>query len=300
MSKSRPRGMAPWRPQARSRVLLEQVQAILARYAEQLPLTIRQMFYLLVAGYDYDKTENAYERLGELLNRARRARQIPFEVIRDDGIIKGGPIAFSGRTAFWNWVRRRARGAQLAERMVGQPVAIEVWCEATGMVPQLERVAEPYGIRVYACPGFDSVTFKYQAAVRALARTVPTVILHLGDHDPSGQSLFNNLVEDVGKFVEDLGGPLGWVRFQRVAVTQQQIEDYHLPTAPPKPTDRRGRWEGGTVQCEALPPDVLADELRAAIEALIDRQIMDQVLEAERDERDEVLADLAWLRQHRL
>jgi len=32
-------------------------------------------------------TEEAYERLGEHLNRARRARVISFDAIRDDGII---------------------------------------------------------------------------------------------------------------------------------------------------------------------------------------------------------------------
>jgi hypothetical protein len=86
---------------------------------------------MLVVGHGYEKTEAAYERLGELFNRARRAQVIPFEVIRDDGIIERVPLEFSGRTDFWDWVWIVADGYQ-RERMAGQPVAIEVWCEATG------------------------------------------------------------------------------------------------------------------------------------------------------------------------
>ena len=45
-----------------------------------------------------------------------------------------------------------------------------------------------------------------------------------------------------------------------------------LPTAPPKKTDRRSVFPEGeqTVQAEALPPDLLQEILRNAIEARID------------------------------
>jgi len=46
-----------------------------------------------------------------------------------------------------------------------------------------------------------------------------------------------------------------------------------LPTAPPKPTDRRS-FEGETVQAEAIAPDVLARIVREAIE---DRMDLDQL-----------------------
>jgi len=38
------------------------------------------------------------------------------------------------------------------------------WCEASGMVPQLQRIADPFGIGVYSSGGFDSVTAKHQIA----------------------------------------------------------------------------------------------------------------------------------------
>jgi hypothetical protein len=79
------RGFAPWSPHQDTLALLELVRAILTEYAEYLPLTLRQIFYRLVGANGYEKTEQAYERLGEHLNRARRARLIPMSAIRDDG-----------------------------------------------------------------------------------------------------------------------------------------------------------------------------------------------------------------------
>ncbi len=93
---TRVRGLAAWQPQRKTLGLLAVVQAVLAEYAAYLPLTIRQIFYRLVGAYDYDKTERAYARLGEHLNRARRAGMIRFEAIRDDGVTVAEPLAGAG------------------------------------------------------------------------------------------------------------------------------------------------------------------------------------------------------------
>jgi hypothetical protein len=92
---SRPRGfIARWTPRAETIALLDRVRAVLADYAEQLPLTLRQIFYRLVGAYSYEKTEAAYERLGETLNKARRARFIDMDAIRDDGFTSVVPVFF--------------------------------------------------------------------------------------------------------------------------------------------------------------------------------------------------------------
>ena len=41
-------------------------------------LTVRQIFYRPVGAHNYEKTEAAYEPLGEKIARARRARMIDF------------------------------------------------------------------------------------------------------------------------------------------------------------------------------------------------------------------------------
>ena len=136
------------------------------------------------------------------------------------------------------------------------------------MVPQLARVVGEYGVSVFSSGGFDSVTSKYDAAQRIDRRDVPTVVLHIGDHDPSGLALFEAAAEDVDAFTE-----FNSVEFKRIAVTVEQIERYQLPTAPAKANDKRSAWVGGgTVQAEALPPDVLADEVRQAVIAELDME----------------------------
>ena len=46
-SAGRPKGYADWRPHKKTRLILEQVEAVLTDYREHLPLTIRQVFYRL-------------------------------------------------------------------------------------------------------------------------------------------------------------------------------------------------------------------------------------------------------------
>jgi len=76
-------------------------------------------FYRLVGAHGYEKTEQAYERLGEHLNRARRAHIISMDAIRDDGgtIIK--PHCWSSAKEFLETFRGAARRFTL-DRSVGQ------------------------------------------------------------------------------------------------------------------------------------------------------------------------------------
>src|SRR5262249_46130724 len=150
----RPRGFVhDWQPRQRSLILLQQVEAIIAEYA--MPLTIRQIFYRLVGRHGYDKTEQAYERLGELLTKSLRSQRIPMDAIRDDGFTSYIPQCFTSAKPFLTSVRLLAESLML-DYQKGQPRRLVVMCEASGMAPQLYQVAEPYGIAVLSAGGFDS------------------------------------------------------------------------------------------------------------------------------------------------
>jgi hypothetical protein len=285
--KVRVRGFAPWSPQAATLALLEQVRAVLAEYEDYLPLTIRQIFYRLVGAHDYDKTEQAYDRLCEHLNRARRARLISFDVIRDDGGVVEEPDCWTGVEQFWATLREMAEDFTL-DRSDGQRTRLVVICEAAGMVPQLERVAHPFGITVMSGGGFDSLTDKHKFAAALAEHDRPTEVLHIGDHDPSGVSMFLAFLEDVEAFTRDLGGN---ATFTRLAVTPEQITRHRLTTAPKKKSDKRA-FSGRTCQAEALAPDVLASIVRTAIEQRLDRRIYKRVLKRERQVRRELLTKL--------
>lgn len=284
---ARPRGfITDWRPRPETLALLNQAKAVLVEYAEQLPLTLRQIFYRLVGVYAYEKSEQAYKRLTELLNKARRAGLVDMSAIRDDGFTNDRPFFFESVNDFLNTVETWAERLRF-DRQRDQDRRLVVWCEAAGMVPQLARVAGPFGIEVCSSGGFDSLTDKHRFG--ELWAGLAVTVLHIGDHDPSGVHVFSSLAEDIEAFAAEYGGD---VEFVRVAVTPEQAALYNLPSAPPKPTDNR-RFDGDeTWQAEALDPRTLAEILAAAIEERFDRALYEAVLEDEQNARLDALSRL--------
>lgn len=268
----RPRGyIENYRPNASTRLLLDQVQAVLEEYRKFWPLTCRQIFYRLVGAHGYAKDEPAYSRLCHHIANARRGGLIVFDAIRDDGVTTYSMDHFDDRDDFLRHVRELGEG-YTRNRLTAQDFHMEVWCEASGMLPQLYNVAEWYSVPVYSSGGFDSLTAKKRLADRICGKEKETIILHLGDYDPSGVSIFDCVAEDVTAFVmADRPHGLVTVEFQRVTLTREQVQTYDLPTSPPKASDSRSKgWNGGTCQLEALPPNVIAEILKEAIESRID------------------------------
>jgi hypothetical protein len=291
MASTRPRGFSAWSPQTKSRELIQAIEQVLDTYRDSLPLTARQIYYRLVATIDYEKTEQGYDRLGELLNRARRAGLIDMNAIRDDGAVVVGNDRFDDADDFIRSCRSWADGFEL-DLMQDQPIHLELLCEAAGMVPQLNRVARPYGVTVRSSGGFDSTTVKHNLG-RFYGRIgKPAVVLHVGDHDPSGEHIHLNLAEDVGAFAAHYGGT---VAVHRISVTPEQQALYALPTAAPKKSDKRSFSSDFTVQAEALPPDVLAEIVRTEIERHLDLETLSESRERQAEIRQELLNKLDGL-----
>ena len=162
------------------------------------------------------------------------------------------------------------------------------------MMPQLARVAERYSVPVYSCGGFASLSAVHEIVKRAKRRAVPTVFLHVGDYDPSGESIFE--CDDRGR-----GGVSGRGPDARHFAVHPRARRAHrragrqvrAPTAPAKASDSRSaRWSGETCQLEALPPDVLAETVEAAIRGWFDLDLYAEHREFERQERIELLRAL--------
>lgn len=291
----RVRGFADWRPQAHVLKLVETVNGILEENADILPLTIRQVFYMLVSNHGYEKTEHAYKRLIEALNRARRARLVSMDALRDDGLARRDQHCYEGSEHFLDAVRGSAGRLQLP-RQRGQDQFVIVWCEAGGMLPQLARYCLPYGVPVLSSGGFDSLTSKHSFAVE-IARLCDeheggVVIKHIGDHDPSGVHMCSSLTEDLWAFSGHYGGS---VAVDRVAVTPEQVRDMRLPTAPPKKTDRRSFDGNETTQAEAIPPAALRQIITGHIELDIDLELLNDLKKQELEIREELRTKLEGL-----
>ena len=102
---TRPRGfLYDWQPREGTKALIDAMQDVLGEYASQLPLTLRQVYYRLVAKGILGKTDKEYKRLCETANRARRAQLISFQDIRDDGFTFRESASFEDADDFWDQI----------------------------------------------------------------------------------------------------------------------------------------------------------------------------------------------------
>ncbi len=300
----RPKGYMNWTPRPDAALVIEQTRDILREYGGYGPMTVRQIFYRLVGQHDFEKTEKAYNRLAEWLVKARRARLIGFDKIRDDGgTTAGGPDGWENLDAFLGDLAEWSTTFDL-DKTQGQPHHIELWCEAEGMVPMLSQMVAPWNVRVTGSGGFSSVTVTHGFASRVVSRYRedgrPTILLHVGDRDPSGESIFTSMAADIGAFAaERIGGYLytsgevedrGEERVfipRRVALTEEQVDKYSLPSAPPKASDSRSaNWIGDTTQLEAMAPNELEEVVVAALAEWIDQDKIDALVDQEEEERE--------------
>jgi hypothetical protein len=277
MARTRPRGFIEnWSPKPETIKLVDQVKGILELYLDILPLALRQIYYMLISNHGFDKTERAYQRLSETMNRARRARLIEMSDIRDDGLTELCKSGWQSEDALLSAIVSEAENFTL-DRQDSQETKLIIWCESGGMAPQLATAVKKYQIPVLSSGGFDSVTTKHMIA-RRIADLGDVEILHIGDHDPSGVHIYSSLDEDLTAFVEHFGGS---VTVTRLAVTPEQIAELNLPTAPRKRSDNRSFAGEETTQAEAIPPRKLREIVINAIEDRLDRDAFDAILERE-------------------
>jgi hypothetical protein len=244
------RGFINWTPNTNSRQLLVKVASVLGEYIDLLPLSIRQVYYRLIAVHGYPKSDKAYGALIYLMGKARRAqyelvdprlrrrfsseRTILFNVIRDDKFIHSQPSnVYDNADHFFRNIRAWAKRLKL-DRQKGQPRQLVFWCEAKGMIPMLEGICHPYGIPVFSSGGVDSITAKYQTAMMWKFLRQPITILHIGDQDPMGLDLMLCLAEDLISFC----GRDADIEFIRLAITPEQA-------ATGGERGRVGMWRGG-------------------------------------------------------
>jgi hypothetical protein len=294
---ARPLGFNPYKPRKpEKKKFIADILSVVEEYRAFHPLAIRQVYYRLVAKHGYPKGERLERALYEMATKLRRARVIPMETFRDDGTsMSHPPNTWQSQEDFLEVVRQEAETLNL-DRSIGQKSRLVVWCEAAGMVPQLKRVAhDEFGVPVVASGGYDSF-YRYDFLKVVAGSDIPYEVLHVGDFDPSGDSIFDRLARDVitfrsdEKFQEEHGS--GHVRFTRLAVTEEQVEHYQLPTAETNPEDNRAFSGDWTCQAEALAPDVMNAILRDALAARVDAKALARLLKQERAARRELMVRL--------
>lgn len=294
---------------------IENVKEVLREYSSYGKMTIRQIFYRLVAQYGFEKTDRSYQNLVGWLTLARRAQLIPFNAIRDDSGRHSSNTGHDGRDDIWDMMVydiEHAVDHYRLDRQIGQPQHIILYCETEGMVPMLGQMVRDYNVPVTSPKGFSSVTVTHNVAQRIADREKPTVFMHVGDHDPSGESIFTSMSQDIGKFVAEIQGGrynpttgatievAGWeegtgplFKPMRVALTEEQVEEFNLPTAPAKRSDSRSaNWDKETTQLEAMDPPLLERVVTEVIGDMTDYDALADLEAREHVDKDKLRATI--------
>lgn len=258
---------------------------IITQYqAQGLRLTLRQLYYQLVTRNAIRNLEREYKRIGAMLSEARLAGLVDWDAI-EDRIRR--PVVAPQWGSIQEIVEAALRQYRLP-RWEGQERYVELWVEKDALAGVLQPLASEFHVTLMVNRGYSSQSAMYEAAQRLIdaAQGDRTIILfYLGDHDPSGE----DMVRDVRDRLELFGVDL---TVEKLALTMDQVTQYDPPPNPAKMSDSRAagyvaKFGAEAWEVDALPPDVLAGLIRAALASMVDRDRMDEVIEREdRDKAD--------------
>jgi hypothetical protein len=271
----------------RTQAELAEVDAAIYDIAEaERPCTIRGLFYRVMSKGLIPKTEQGYGVVQRQALKMRRAGELPYNWITDGSRLRLKPRTFSNaQAALENTARMYRR-----DLWIDQEVHVEVWSEKDAIRGVVYPVTAEFDVPLMISRGFGSETFLYDTAEDINDEKRPAVIYQLGDHDPSGVAAWDDIQRKLRGFVNDDID----LTFERIAVTAEQITHMDLPTRPTKQSDTRAaKFDGESVEVDAVPSSVLRDLVRNAIESWIDPGALRLTRIAEESER-EVLERIAY------
>lgn len=291
----------PKRFQGKSHDLVRKANQIIEEYDQQgFTLTLRQLYYQFVARDFIPNNMKSYKRLGDVINDARLAGLIDWDAIEDrTRNIRALP--------HWNdpadIVDTCAKQFNL-DLWATQKYRVEVWIEKDALIGVIERVCTEFDVQYFSCRGYVSQSEMWAAAMRTVNRMSArhnkfpqrTVVLHLGDHDPSGLDMTRDISDRINLFAEH-HGCRGAFEMRRLALNMDQVEEHNPPPNPAKVTDARfvkyqeqhgdESWE-----LDALEPTLLDGLIRNEVATIVDRPRFD-ALKAQQMQHRAELASVA-------
>lgn len=241
---------------------------------------------------DTKNTQKNYKRLAGILNDARLAGQIDWHYIEDR-------TRNLQRHNTWDSVADILEGCANGYRVdkwEGQTIRPEVWVEKDAALGVIERVCGEYQLPYYSCRGSNSQSEMWGAAMRfqrMLDEGLQPLVIHVGDHDPTGLDCTRDIEDRLGMFLD-----CGRFEIKRVALNMSQIDQYNPPPNPAKTTDSRyakyaEQYGDDSWELDALEPRVLAGLVEDAVLEVLDQDAWDArvLIEDEGKERLAVLAD---------
>lgn len=235
---------------------IQQANEIIEEYAaDNMSLTLRQLYYQFVSRDLIANTQKEYHKLSRVISDGRLTGLVDWDAIED-------------KTRFLRGLNNWANPGHLIESFAnrfhmdhweGQKYQVEVWIEKEALIGVISRVCNQLDVDYFACKGYVSQSEMYTAARRTnWHRDRELVIIHLGDHDPSGM----DMTRDITDRMKLLTGRR--VKIERIALNFDQVEEYQPPPNPAKLTDSRAddyiaEYGHSSWELDALSPSVIRD-----------------------------------------
>lgn len=263
---------------------IAQANVILDEYERQgFDLTLRQLYYQFVSRGLIENNLQSYKRLGDVISEGRLAGLIDWNRIvdRTRNLVNNSHWTNPGE------IMKSAASSFRLDKWANQPYRVECWIEKDALRGVIDRVCSQLDIPHFSCRGYTSISEMWVAARRLqhwIDRGQTPVILHLGDHDPSGVDMTRDIFDRLKMF-------MGGTEVKRLALNWDQINLYNPPPNPAKLTDSRAQgyiakhgddsWE-----LDALEPSVIAELIRNAVEDVRDEDLYQEMWEEERRHRE--------------
>jgi len=297
--------------------MIRQSNAIIVEYEQQgYDLTLRQIYYQIVARdlfpedrrwrwtgrkwvRDVNGTKNAkpnYKWLGEVINDGRLAGLISWEAIVDRTRSLDTPPAWDDPRD----ILRVAYQGYGTDLWIDQDYRVEVWVEKDALSGVVNSICRRLNVPDFACRGYTSQSEMWSAGNRLLGHyrngQMP-IIIHMGDHDPSGIDMSRDIVERLELFMGLREGD--GFEFIRAALNMSQIEQYNPPPFFAKLTDSRangyiGKYGTDSWELDALDPTTLD----GVITGIVGQYLDDKKFEVQKAKQENERAELKRISQH--
>ena len=217
--------------------IIEKANNIIEEYqADDMNLTLRQLYYQFVALGFLPNKQPEYGRLGSIISRARLAGLIDWDAIID---------LTRNKKSLQSWtdpgqIIRAASYSFKLDHWRGQTYYVEVWIEKEALVGVIDSICKKLDVGYFACKGFVSQSEMWSASQRLIDEYHngrDPVIIHLGDHDPSGIDMTRDIEDRLSLFFD--GDECPAPKVVRIALNMNQIEELNPPPNPAKSTDSR-------------------------------------------------------------
>ncbi len=246
-----------------AKTMIDHANEIIEGYmAQDLTLTLRQLYYRFVSENLISNTINSYRSLGYLINEARLSGLIDWLAIEDRS---------RNLNALPHWnspseIIYSAAESYNIDKWEGQKYRVEVWVEKQALEAIIEKAVRPFDCACFACKGYNSQSEMWRSAERFqdyVAMGQIPVIIHLGDHDPSGIDMTRDIKDRLAMFNVP-------IKVNRIALNKGQVRKYKPPANPAKIKDSRAKdyiakFGKSSWELDALEPKILHDLIQKSI-----------------------------------